>query len=162
MIQKKAFPILVAVLVLLIAAIVLVVLFQDGTLKLGTRQTTVANDAVVQLVVTDGTVRHEPVDDFQTFVKAADKPVFVDFWAEWCPPCRLAAPFIEQLALEYDGRAIIVKVDVDQASDLARLYGAQSIPQFSVFVGGALSESIAGYAEFMQDDLRQMLDKNLS
>ena len=159
--QKKAFPILVAVLILLIVAIILVVLFKDGTLRLGTQQTAAPDDAVVQLIVTDGTVRHEPVEDFQAFVKAADKPVFVDFWAEWCPPCRAAAPFIEQLALEYDGKAIIVKIDVDRKNDLARLYGAQSIPQFSVFVGGELAESTAGYADFMQDDLRQMLDNNL-
>ena len=127
---KKAFPFAVTALVIVILAIILMVLYQDGILKLGAQNTTAGN-AVVQLVVDQGSVKKEPIADFNKFIAAADKPVFVDFWAEWCPPCRLAAPFVEQLAVEYDGRAIIVKIDVDQAMALASQYKAQSIPQFS-------------------------------
>jgi thioredoxin len=157
---KKAFPFAVAALVIVILAIILMVLYQDGILKTGTRNTTAGN-AVVQLVVNQGSVKQEPIADFNAFIAAADKPVFVDFWAEWCPPCRLAAPFVEQLAIEYEGKAIIVKIDVDQAMALASQYKAQSIPQFSVFSGGKLVESTAGYADSMQNSLRQMIDRLL-
>ena len=157
---KKAFPFAVTALVIVILAIILMVLYQDGILKLGAQNTTAGN-AVVQLVVDQGSVKKEPIADFNKFIAAADKPVFVDFWAEWCPPCRLAVPFVEQLADEYDGRAIIVKIDVDQAMALASQYKAQSIPQFIVFSGGKLVESTAGYADSIQDSLRQMIDRLL-
>ena len=157
---NKAFPYAVAALVIVILAIVFTVLYQDGTFKFGSQETTVGN-AVVELVVQDGQVTHEPIADFNQYIAAADKPVFVDFWAEWCTPCRLAAPFIELLAVEYDGRASIVKIDVDQAMALAGQYKAQSIPQFSVFKDGELVESTAGYADSMQDSLRQLIDRQL-
>lgn len=157
---KKAFPVIVVVLILAIAAVILFVLFQDGTLKAGSKEQQ-ETSAVVLLVVENTTIRHEPIADFNLFIADADIPVFVDFWAAWCGPCRLAAPFIEQLASEYQDKAHIVKVDVDQAAVLARQYNAQSIPQFSVFKDGKLIESSAGYADSIQDSLRQMIEKQL-
>ena len=63
-------------------------------------------------------------------------PVMVDFWATWCGPCRMVAPVIEQVAEEYEGRAIVGKVDVDECGDLAMRYGVMSIPTVMVFVNG--------------------------
>ena len=159
--QKKAFPFVIAALILAIAVIVIYVLFMDGTIQFGRGNAGSIDDAIVQLVVRQGKVEKVPVADFNAFVTSADKPVFVDFWADWCPPCRLAAPFVEQLAVEYDGRAHILKVDVDRAAALARQYNAQSIPQFSVFAGGQLIESTAGYADSVQNNLRQMIERQL-
>lgn len=160
--EKKAFPIAVVILAILIIAIVLVVLYQDGTIKLGSGSTTVANQAVIHLVPEGEAIKEVPIDDFEAFIESADRPVFVDFWAEWCPPCREASPFVKQLALDYDGEAHIVKVNVDLAMALATRYKAQSIPQFTVFVDGSAVESVAGYAEAMQDDLRALIDRQLS
>ncbi|RYG30085.1 thioredoxin [bacterium] len=73
---------------------------------------------------------------FQDEVLNSDVPVLVDFWAPWCGPCRAIAPAVEQLSQEYAGKAKVVKVDVDENSDLATQYGIQSIPALLVFKGG--------------------------
>ena len=67
---------------------------------------------------------------------AGDKPVLVDFFATWCGPCRMIAPSIEQLAAEFEGRAVVGKVDVDEEPGLAQRYGIMSIPTLMVFRGG--------------------------
>ena len=66
---------------------------------------------------------HFTQDNFETEVLKSSQPVLVDFWATWCGPCRMIAPVIDQLAQEYDGRALVGKVDVDQEPDLAKRYG---------------------------------------
>ena len=73
-------------------------------------------------------------ENFAQEVLQSDKPVLVDFWATWCGPCRMVAPVIEQVAEEYEGRAIVGKVDVDECGDLAMRYGVMSIPTVMVFV----------------------------
>lgn len=74
--------------------------------------------------------------NFDSVLATKNMPVMVDFWATWCGPCRMVAPVIEQVAEEYEGRAIVGKVDVDECSDLAMRYGVMSIPTVMVFVNG--------------------------
>jgi thioredoxin 1 len=69
----------------------------------------------------------------------------VDFWAEWCGPCRLVAPIVEELAGEYAGRVKVTKVDVDDNQRLAMRYSIMSIPTLGVFKGGEMIERIVGY-----------------
>jgi thioredoxin 1 len=80
---------------------------------------------------------HLTNDDFQkTLDEAGDKPVFVDFYAEWCGPCKLAAPIIEDLSDEYADKAVIAKVDVDENRELAQQFQVMSIPTVLVFKNG--------------------------
>lgn len=75
-------------------------------------------------------------DTFQTEVLESETPVLVDFWATWCAPCRALAPTIDKLAQQYDGRAKVVKLDVDKAPDIASEYSVRSIPTVIVFHQG--------------------------
>ncbi len=97
--------------------------------------------------------------DFDATVLKSDKPVFVDFWATWCPPCRRIAPFVEELANDYDGRAVVVKVDVDESVDVASRFGITSLPTLMVFKGGKPVESVAG--AIPKEHMAQMLDRHL-
>ena len=89
------------------------------------------------VAVTDETFEHEVIK--------SDLPVLVDFWAEWCGPCRLVAPIVEELAGEYTGRLKVTKVDVDDNQRLAMRYSIMSIPTLGVFKGGEMIERIVGY-----------------
>ena len=82
--------------------------------------------------------------DFEEVVLKSELPVLVDFWAEWCGPCRIVAPIVEQLAAEYDGRLVVGKVDLDKAPELAGKYGIRSIPSLLIFKGGEVVETIVG------------------
>jgi len=85
-------------------------------------------------------------DDFDQVLKdAGDQPVLVDFFAQWCGPCQMAAPIIDQLASEYQGKAIIAKVDVDNNHDLAGRYGVMSIPTVIVFKNGEVVDKQIGF-----------------
>lgn len=91
---------------------------------------------------------HLTKDDFKkTLEEAGDKPVFVDFYAEWCGPCKMAAPIVEELAGEYQDKAVIAKVDVDAEGDLAREYSVMSIPTVIVFKNGEpVGSPLIGFA----------------
>lgn len=74
----------------------------------------------------------------------SDKPVLVDFWAEWCGPCRMIGPLVEELSSEYDGKALIGKLNVDENPGVASKYGIRSIPTLLVFKGGEVVDKIVG------------------
>jgi thioredoxin 1 len=97
--------------------------------------------------------------NFDAEVKNADNPLLVDFWAEWCGPCRMVAPVLEKLAEEYDGKLRIGKVNVDEQSGLATRYGIQSIPTLLIFKGGKVVEQFIGATT--RDVLARMIDKHL-
>ena len=99
---------------------------------------------------------HVTDETFEEIVLKNSLPVVVDFWAEWCPPCRIIAPFIEELANEYDGKAVICKVNVDENQDIAKKYGIMSIPTLLFFKGGDIQEQVIG--ALPKDQLTQRLD----
>ncbi len=81
---------------------------------------------------------------FSDDVLLADQPVLVDFWAEWCGPCKMVAPVLEEIAGEYGDKITIAKVNIDENPQIARQYGIMSIPTMSVFKGGEVVKSIVG------------------
>ncbi len=83
--------------------------------------------------------------------------VLVDFWATWCGPCKMLAPNVEEIAKEYEGRAVVGKVDVDENPDLAERFGIMSIPALFVFVNGEVKEKLIGYRLKMQ--IAEVFDK---
>ena len=87
-----------------------------------------------------------PVTDktFATEVLKSDKPVLVDFWAEWCGPCKMVAPVLEEIAATHGESLRIVKLNIDENPQTARAYQIMSIPTMSVFVGGKVDRQIVG------------------
>ena len=82
--------------------------------------------------------------DFGEKVLNSDVPVLVDFWAEWCMPCKIIAPIVEELSQEYDGKINFAKVDVDSNPSTAMTYGVRSIPTLLIFKAGQPVEQIVG------------------
>lgn len=84
-------------------------------------------------------------EDFEKEVLEADQPVVVDFWAEWCGPCKMLAPVLEEVAQEKADEVKVVKVDVDANQGLAREYGVQSIPYVVIFKDGEIIDEMVGF-----------------
>ena len=97
--------------------------------------------------------------NFTQEVLQSDIPVLVDFWASWCGPCRMIAPIIERLSLEYSGRAKLCKLDVDAFGSVAAKYGVMGIPTIILFKNGEESSRFVGVQP--EPTLRQALDKLL-
>ncbi len=106
--------------------------------------------------------RNKPItltaDTFDDQVLEADRPVLVDFYADWCPPCRVLAPTIDELAGEYAGRAIVAKVNVDEAPELAQRYGISSIPTVLIFRDGEVAKKFVGLAS--KGEFSEALDES--
>jgi len=83
-------------------------------------------------------------DNFESEVIQSSKPVLVDFWAEWCGPCRQIAPVVDEVAAEYEGRAVVGKVNIDHHPSIASEYGIRSIPNLLVFSEGKVQQQIVG------------------
>ena len=81
---------------------------------------------------------------FDETVKASDTPVVIDFWAEWCGPCKMIAPFLDELATEMEGRVTVAKVNIDENPQTPRKYGVRGIPTMILFKGGQVAATKIG------------------
>ena len=96
-------------------------------------------------------------DNFDAEVLKSDLPVLVDFWAEWCGPCKMIAPIVEEIAGDYAGKVKVGKVNVDFNNQVAMQYGIRGIPALLVFKGGAVANQIVGAVP--KNNITQILDE---
>jgi thioredoxin 1 len=100
--------------------------------------------------------------NFESEVLKSSQPVLVDFWADWCPPCRMLAPAVESVAEKYQGKAKVVKLNVDDNVDSSSGYGIKGIPTLILFRDGKEAERVGGVPSNAKDFISEMLDKHLS
>jgi len=97
--------------------------------------------------------------DFEAEVLKATGPVVVDFWAEWCGPCRRLAPTVDELANDYNGRVVVAKMNVDENPATPMRFSIRGIPTLLLFKGGHLVEQVVGLAD--KTELKKLLDKHV-
>ena len=97
--------------------------------------------------------------DFDSVVLKSSVPVLVDFWAPWCGPCRAVAPIVEELAGEYEGKAVIAKMDVDENPATPGKFGIRAIPSFILFKNGEVVDQVTGAGT--KNSLKELIDKSL-
>ena len=97
--------------------------------------------------------------NFETSVIKASQPVLVDFWAEWCGPCRRLAPTVDELATDYDGRVVFAKLNVDDNPSVVGRFSIRGIPTLLLFKGGQVVEQVVGLAD--KDSLKKLIDKHV-
>jgi thioredoxin 1 len=105
---------------------------------------------------------HITDDTFEEVVLNADVPAMVDFWAPWCGPCRMVAPIVEDLAKDYDGRAVIAKLNTDENVETASKLGIMGIPTLILFKGGEEVGRVVGFAprQTLEGHLQALLGEN--
>ena len=97
---------------------------------------------------------------FEQEVLKSEQPVLVDFWAEWCHPCKMLTPAVEQVAKEYEGKAKVVKLNIDDSGETPQRFGITGIPTLIVFKGGAEAERVVGATS--KDNISRMIDRALA
>ena len=97
--------------------------------------------------------------NFESDVLKSDQPVLVDFWAEWCHPCKILAPTVDKVAQEYEGKAKVVKLNVDDSIQTGQKYGIKGIPTLILFKGGVEVDRVVGATS--KDNIARMIDKAL-
>jgi thioredoxin 1 len=104
-------------------------------------------------------ITHITIDNFESEVLQSGQPVLLDFWAEWCGPCKMIAPILDQIADEYKGRLQIGKLDVEENQSIAMKYGVRSIPTLMLFKEGVVEAQHVGMLS--KEQLTQLLDEKL-
>ena len=97
--------------------------------------------------------------NFDATVVKAERPVLVEFWAEWCGPCRRLAPTVDELANDYNGRVVVAKMNVDENPATPMRFSIRGIPTLLLFKGGQLVEQVVGLAD--KTELKKILDKHV-
>ncbi len=104
-------------------------------------------------------IQHTSDDTFDADVLASDLPVLVDYWAEWCGPCKVIAPVLEEIATEYDGRMKVCKLDIDANEGTPPKYGIRGIPTLMLFKNGTVEATKVG--ALSKSQLTAFLDSNI-
>ena len=106
-----------------------------------------------------GNLKEFTDSNFDSEVLQSDKLVIVDFWAEWCAPCRMIAPIVEELSVAYDGKINVGKLNVDENGETATKYGIRSIPTILFFKNGSILKQVVGIRS--KAELQEIIDSNI-